>query len=73
MRLPTSHTRSASRSNGFGSGRLGRWTRCSSSLPSAGRALLVLGPEPSRIRRRALRKAERRIREEVECLVWLPE
>ncbi len=35
--------------------------------------LLVLGPEPSRIRRRALRKAERRIREEVECLVWLPE
>jgi len=34
--------------------------------------LLVLGPDPSRIRSRRLRKATKRIRAEVTCLVWLP-
>lgn len=34
--------------------------------------LLVLGPDPSRIRPRRLRKASRRICAEVDCLVWLP-
>jgi nucleotide-binding universal stress UspA family protein len=32
--------------------------------------LLVLGPEPARMRSRALRKATRRIRNEAGCLVW---
>lgn len=34
--------------------------------------LLVIGPDPSRIRPRRLRKATKRIRAEVSCLVWLP-
>lgn len=34
--------------------------------------LLVLGAKETRMRRRAYRKAARRIREEAPCLVWLP-
>lgn len=34
--------------------------------------LLVVGPDPERIRPRKLRKALRRIRAEATCLVWLP-
>ena len=34
--------------------------------------LLVLGPDPARIRPRKLRKATKRICAEVTCLVWLP-
>jgi len=33
--------------------------------------LLVVGPDPGRIRARTLRKALRRIRAEAPCLVWL--
>ena len=33
--------------------------------------LLVVGPDPARIRPRTLRKALRRIRAEAPCLVWL--
>lgn len=35
-------------------------------------ALVVLGPDPSRIRARTLRKATRRISDEAGCLVWCP-
>jgi len=35
--------------------------------------LLVLGPDPTRIRARALRRARRRIAAEAGCLVWLSE
>lgn len=34
--------------------------------------LLVVGPDPARIRTRTLRKAVRRIRSEADCLVWVP-
>ena len=34
--------------------------------------LLVVGPDPARIRPRTLRKASKRIRSEADCLVWLP-
>ena len=34
--------------------------------------LLVVGPDPTRIRARRWRKAARRIRAEAGCLVWLP-
>lgn len=34
--------------------------------------LLVVGPDPARIRARTLRKATRRIRAEADCLVWVP-
>lgn len=33
--------------------------------------LLVVGPDPSRLRKRAYRKITRRIRDEAPCLVWL--
>jgi hypothetical protein len=33
--------------------------------------LLVVGPDTSRMRRRAYRKAARKIRDEAPCLVWL--
>jgi nucleotide-binding universal stress UspA family protein len=33
--------------------------------------LLVVGPDPSRLRKRAYRKIARRIRDEAPCLVWL--
>lgn len=34
--------------------------------------LLVLGADTARMRRRAYRKAARKIREEAPCLVWIP-
>jgi len=34
--------------------------------------LLVVGPDPARIRARTLRKATKRIRAEAACLVWMP-
>ena len=37
-----------------------------------GPGLLVVGPDPARIRPRTLRKATKRIRAEADCLVWLP-
>jgi hypothetical protein len=33
--------------------------------------LLVFGPDPTRIARRRLRAAERRLRDEARCLVWV--
>ena len=33
-------------------------------------ALLVVGPDPARMRRRAYRKATRKIRDGVDCLLW---
>ena len=36
-------------------------------------ALLVVGPDPTRMRRRVYRKAARKIRERVDCLLWLVE
>jgi nucleotide-binding universal stress UspA family protein len=33
--------------------------------------LLVLGPDPARVRRRLYRKAAKRVRNEAPCLVWL--
>ncbi len=73
-RLRTSRTRSASRSSGFGSGRPGRWTPCSSSWPSAQPGLLVVGPDPSRIRpTRATQGRRGGSATRSTCLVWLPE
>jgi len=34
--------------------------------------LLVVGPDPSRMPRRAFRKVVRRVRDEAPCLVWFP-
>ena len=35
-------------------------------------AVLVFGPDPTRISRRRYRKAERAVRERTTCLVWVP-
>lgn len=35
-------------------------------------AVLVFGPDPTRISRRRYRKAERAVRERTSCLVWVP-